>query len=139
MKNLKDLVPYTWRHPIKHWRWMHKAKKQRLERGFCDADVWNMDRWFLVVVPPMLRELAEEGAFPDQYFETFEDWRDWLVSLAEAFESCTWDALEDQNEYRDDHNDTRYYTREIELEEQAKVRLQDAMTEMGKHFLSLWS
>ena len=139
MRDVYEMVPYTWRHPIKRMKWLRRNKRQRIRQGFCDADVWNMDRWFLAVVPAMLRVLSNDIAFPDQEFGSLEEWQDWLVSLAEAFESCTREAIEDQNQYADDPKDTRYFDRQLELETQAEKRVQDAMTEMGKHFMSLWS
>ena len=138
MKNVKDYVPWTWKRPIQRLKWLHKAKKQRIERGYCDGDLWNMDQWFLEVIPPMLRQLAEDDlGFPEPEFGTKEEWKDWLTTLADHFEACSEVAIEDQNPYK--HEDDRYWPRHDALEVMAQARLEDAFKEMGKHFHSLWS
>lgn len=38
---------------------------RRMRDGYCDRDVWEMDEWFLTVVPRMLLELRENShGFP---------------------------------------------------------------------------
>ena len=32
---------------------------QRIKRGYCDADLWDMDRWFLSLIVPMLRQFGD--------------------------------------------------------------------------------
>ena len=34
---------------------------QRIRYGFCESDVWDIDRWFLKVVPAMLYDLRENA------------------------------------------------------------------------------
>ena len=47
-----------------------------------------MDEFLLHISPPMLRKLANAGAFPDNgEFPTYEAWQDWCNSLADVFES----------------------------------------------------
>ena len=29
---------------------------QRIRRGYCDADLWDIDSWFMSVIVPMLRQ-----------------------------------------------------------------------------------
>ena len=46
--------------------------RQRAKRGFCDADVWAIDEWFLQIMPNMIEVLADnyEGfplPFRDEY------------------------------------------------------------------------
>ena len=33
------------------WAW------QRATKGYCEKDVWNIDSWFLSIIPYMLEEL----------------------------------------------------------------------------------
>ena len=46
-KNLKDLYP------------IHKQRKNRAFKGWCNRDIWNFDGWFQQVIPDMLEELAK--------------------------------------------------------------------------------
>ena len=56
------------RGPIGVLRWLFRELRfacQRVYRGYCDSDVWNLYSWFLDVVPDMLLQLKETGAcFP---------------------------------------------------------------------------
>ena len=46
-KNLKDLYL------------VHKQRKDRAFKGWCNRDIWSFDNWFQQVVPEMLEELAK--------------------------------------------------------------------------------
>ena len=45
----------------KYKRWKRNIKffYQRIKYGYCDSDVWNIDYWFLNVMPGMLQQLKE--------------------------------------------------------------------------------
>lgn len=140
MRDIKKYIPWSWKHPIKTMLQRHKFRKQRSERGYCDADIWDMDCWFLDVIPTMLRQLADDDlGFPEPTFSTHEEWKDWLISLAEQFESCATEAVEDQNPYDWEHNSDEYWKKREMLEFMAQKRLEDAFKEMAKHFHALWS
>ena len=38
-----------------------KSKIQRFIRGYADEDVWQMDYWFINIIPKMLRQLRDKG------------------------------------------------------------------------------
>lgn len=78
---------------------------QRMKKGYCDLDIFEMDTWFLRVVPKMLRELRDKPsapmirdllpgfdpyskenlpkAFPKAYFKA---WRKVLTEMIDCFE-----------------------------------------------------
>lgn len=35
--------------------------KQRVSQGFCDPDLWEINRWFCLIIPKMLRTLKERN------------------------------------------------------------------------------
>lgn len=83
---------YYLTHPIKFFKelranlvnaWM------RITKGYCYTDVWNINSWFCLVLPPMLRHMADYGsAYPGtKPFETPEKWHDWLHSMADVIET----------------------------------------------------
>ena len=83
---------YYLTHPIKFFKelranlvnaWM------RITKGYCYTDVWNLNTWFCLVLPPMLRHMADYGcAYPGTApFETPEKWHDWLHSMADVIET----------------------------------------------------
>ena len=73
MNNAKGNSLFDWQEL--RWEW-HKHKlagafrwfcrelrfaRQRVFQGYCDMDVWNLDNWFLDVVPDMLQQLRDKG------------------------------------------------------------------------------
>ena len=137
---------------------------QRATRGWADSDVWDMDEWFLDVIPQMLRHLATEGnGYPgDGSFPTPEAWHDYLNSVADVLESLSEENWDNQNEYEKiffalidsqyenrkslskeakqerDEIRKKYYDKEKELYERRKRLLVDGLSAMGQHFFSLW-
>lgn len=50
---------------VKRWLRNIKHAYQRIKYGYCERDVWDIDRWFLNVMPNMLQELRETAhGFP---------------------------------------------------------------------------
>ena len=45
--------------PKKDKRLERKYGRQRVKRGYSDRDVWDIDLWFLSVMPKMLQQLKE--------------------------------------------------------------------------------
>ena len=69
----------------------HKLRStiQRATHGYADENVWNMDTWFLEIVPKMLRELGGEKSmtYPGREpWETPEKWHAELEYIARGFE-----------------------------------------------------
>ena len=65
------------RNPLKHLLRMGRDIKcmyQRIKYGYCFRDIWDINRWFLDVVPNMLEELKEETCAypigPDDFSQT---------------------------------------------------------------------
>lgn len=93
MNVLKDFS-YRPRHYITHpWKFFAqcgrnmRAAWQRITKGYCYRDAWNMDDWFLAVAPPMLRAIADDISYPgNDEFPTWEDWHRYLYHLAAQFE-----------------------------------------------------
>ena len=50
---------YTPKWRIYDWFYNTKAKFQRFRRGYADKDVWDLDRWFIETVKPMLQQLHD--------------------------------------------------------------------------------
>ena len=79
---------------------------QRIKRGYCDADLWNIDCWFLGVIVPMLRQFSRtqmgwpgrlqskitaemgDGVDSNQLDEICQQkWKEILNKLADDFET----------------------------------------------------
>lgn len=129
---------------------------QRIKRGYSDVDVWNMDCWFLKIIPSMLRQLTNGKAYPGiAPFETPEKWENWLLDIAAKIESASEDYQNEHNKYYKDYMDTitgtvtydKDYIKEVrekynecaqELYEEGERNLHYAMTELGKNLGHLW-
>ena len=155
---------YYLRHPLRFLRECGqnlRAAWLRATQGWCGRDVWNMDMWFLEVMPLMLRHLAENSCgYPGtEPFETPEKWSDWLNAMADTFEALQEENWNSRNEYEEEyHNmivrnfgankgvETKddeevrelYYMRMQELSEENQALLEDTMREFSKYFHFLW-
>lgn len=57
-------------YPLRCIRYGH----QRIHRGFCDMDVWDIDQWFCRVIPPMLDQFRKTtDTIPHSIEERFTD------------------------------------------------------------------
>ena len=64
-----------------------KFCRQRIKYGWCDRDTWNMDSWFLEVIPPMLKHLRNnKHGHPINM--TAEEWNRTLNKMICLFEVC---------------------------------------------------
>lgn len=70
--------PYFWWHNIKQRIHNHKMAKQRAIRGWCDDDTWDIEYWFLSIVPQMIDYFIEhdDGAPSDMKYH------EWVQILA---------------------------------------------------------
>ena len=60
--------------------------KQRIKRGYCDMDLWNMDDFLIELLPDMLERLAETASgYPDKRFESIDEWRQFLTNTTSLF------------------------------------------------------
>ena len=153
--------PYAKRYYLTHpWYWFrdlgHNIRDvyRRAKYGWTYGDVWDMDQWIMNVFPPMLRHMADHGsAYPGyEPFDTPEKWHKWLHAMADLIESGLEDNQDACNEYYNEYMehlfdpselrvtemDNDYYDRAAEIYKDAEHNLKVAMSQLGKHFFSLW-
>lgn len=160
---------YYWTHPWKFFKecWINlKNSWMRATKGYCYADLWNMDDWFVEIFPRMLRHLAKaHTAYPGQPpFETSEKWEQWLTEMAENLEYAASDP-EEENEYAEQFADAidncqqvrtenggityklsdedkelrdNYFNRHKELVSLRQEILKYTMLELGQYLHYLW-
>ena len=166
-------LPYGKRYYITHpWKLVKnigqniRAAYMRARYGWTYGDVWDWDMWFLNVVPPMFRYLAEHGhAYPGyEPFETPEKWREWLNEMADLLDTAKEGWQDEHNEYykayineswkpvrKMDENgyihttipepselSKKYHTRAKELYEQGEKNLRFVLSQIAEHFYSIW-
>lgn len=64
---------------------LKKYKRQRINRGFCDGDVWNMDSYLTSLIPAMLEELVKNPSGHPCTYKSIEEWRSVVLAIANDF------------------------------------------------------
>ena len=111
-------LTYKIKHPLRTAKTFARKIKfshQRITRGWCDADAWNMGTWFLNVVPDQLRYLSNNThSYPLSVIND-KEWKQILLDMAEHFVLAGYTDNEDVIKHKD---------KAFEL--------------MKKHFYDLW-
>ena len=79
-----------------------KWKKQRIERGYSDRDVWSFDSFLAQVIAGGVRQIGE---FPEYKGEQ-DKWYKTLNFIADQFEWYAKEQFSFSDEFRDKINDT---------------------------------
>lgn len=93
-----------------------KCCVQRVKKGFCFRDTWNINDWFLNVIPDMLDELKTTcHGYPSRFLkndgsDTDEDrdrgaerWSEILTQMAFLFREANEDTCQRKNPYEEEH------------------------------------
>lgn len=149
-------------------RQKRRCKKERAEQGFCWWDVYDMDIWFINIIPRMLEYFKEHNnAFPVKLKEEYyEKYKDKTTMTKEEFylgkknetdedekfrEDCDnycfarWDEIIDEmiylfNEYNDDKCSNKIFEFEHtkDMKEYKKSCLKQAFELFAKWIDNLW-
>lgn len=88
-----DFSVYSIKTPIKnikHFLFDLKCCRDRIRRGYCEKDAWDVDLWFLEVVPGVLDLLREHAdSFPLSLLEHYQDHSD-ISHEEDASEDAKW-------------------------------------------------
>lgn len=105
-----------------------KWKRQRIHRGFCDWDWWDLDYFYLNLFVSSLRHYAKNTiGFSPSIAPTYEEYQARILRLADMFEE-----LADWEETNADRCDF-----EQEFKEKDELT-KKAFTELAEVFWSLW-
>ncbi|MBQ6795457.1 MAG: hypothetical protein IJO83_04855 [Clostridia bacterium] len=130
---------------------------QRANKGYSYEDVWNMDSWFLRIVPQMLSEfIRDHHGHPVDMPE--EEWDKILIQMEKAFRNAYEETTEFENPYEleylnslelDPKNSTiqstadealknNYHNAEESREKLMQQSFDEGMKLFHEHFYSLW-
>ena len=132
-----------------------KCVKNRLSKGWCHRDWFNMDSWFLSTIPDMLDEMAEkhqaypiiEGVTVDDlnYYdgnEAFKRWTSYLKEMAQHFRNADEELCPEKNQYESDiwvrDDIDKWQKRSLEIMDYRNKELETAFNMMSKVFFHLW-
>ena len=98
-------LKYKERNPFRKIKRFFKNIKRCIRRcrcGYCDHDVWNMDSWFLAVIPDMLSELKETThGYPANLEGGEEKWAEILGRMIFLFNEANEDKCSRKNPYEE--------------------------------------
>ena len=140
---------------------------QRAFRGYSDWDTWNLDKFYINLFIGSLRHFAKYvNGWPDNLYETFEDYVKDINRVADDLEYYIKDNSED-NEYWEEYSEIlmstmrtekcvagrrvfwdmnneqkeikeKYFNRMFEIEEEKEILLNDCMLWLSEHMRNLW-
>ena len=107
---------------------LEKWKKQRIEKGYCDYDLWDMDAFLMEILVNGLREFADNthsypGMPVEGISETPQQWHDFLYHLAAEFE----EGYDMMDEIED-----------LERAKQGAAKVKEAWNTLGEWLHDLW-
>ena len=105
-----------------------KWKRQRIHRGFCDWDWWDLDYFYLNLFVSSLRHYAKNTiGFSPSLASSYEEYQARILRLADMFEELA------------DWEETNADRRDFEQEFKEKDELtKKAFAELAEVFWSLW-
>lgn len=94
-------ITYCCRNPMGKIKYFFRDIKycyQRIRYGWCDRDTWDMDGWFLSIIPPMLQYFRDnKHGFPGNMGE--DEWDHILETMIKLFTEADEDKCSKKNEY----------------------------------------
>lgn len=130
--------------PLSYWKnWFRNIRQffrnikfayQRITRGYCDRDVWDLDHYYSELFYQTINKLAEETyTYPAEY--TFEGWQDYLREMAQHFKnSQEWNENEINNTIKEHFNNMiKFKESESEEYENAKNKWLKLEIEAAKY------
>ena len=117
-----------------------KSKIQRFIRGYADEDVWQMDYWFINIIPKMLRQLRDEGRSYPTKFKSKEEWDNELNKMIYYLEQSNPFDNKEGNEYSSDENfePKKFIQKELEIQKQKDKMKNEFFKLFNKYFWELW-
>lgn len=157
MKNVWNSKELRWRirHPWKLLRFVFLNMKyswQRITKGYCDKDSWNIDRWFMDIMPNMLQQFKENrngspGILGTDYVDAdgircndtcHEEWDKILDEMIFLFKEMNEETCKRKNPYEDEDVENNFYEAEKELDRYRENCKNQAFTLFAKWFFYLW-
>lgn len=112
----KGMLKHKWREIIPTLFRDLRCCVQRCRKGYCYRDLWNIDIWFLNVMPDMLREFRDNThGYPYELVEkhnesedkeklAVEEWNEILEKMAFLFQEADEDTCKKENPYQAEHD-----------------------------------
>lgn len=104
-------------------------RRQRLERGFDDTEVWNLDYTFAKFVLPRLKRFKEVNqGYPATM--TYEEWDECLDRMIYAFENIDYDDKS--------YDGIEWFNMPQEARDAVVEKVNEGLDLFRRHYFSLW-
>lgn len=98
-------LSYNLTHPHKvfmHWMRDIQCAWQRANKGYCFRDLWNVDLWFIEIMPQMLQEYKNnKHGYPSE-LESEEEWDNILDQMISHFKEANSETTTFVNLYEEE-------------------------------------
>lgn len=124
-----------WR--LKEKFWDLKMKKERAKKGYCRQDVWNINSWFLDIIPKILKDF-NEGRLGYPCDLSNDEWDNIIKRMIFCFEEANEDTCSQINEYNFDTDTEKWFKRRNEIGEYQNHMKNEGLELFSKYFWNLW-
>lgn len=124
---------------------------QRITKGYCFRDTWEISNWFLEIMPNMLTDLKNNchGYFGNSQ----EEYEAMLDKMIECFKEANQRTCSMKNEYYDTFphywesdnltkeekiNQKKWFDKENEISKYQQQKLNEGLELFNNHFNELW-
>lgn len=125
--------PSNWPQNIKIFFRQFKWAYQRITRGYCDFDYWDLDHYLEELLHQSLKSLADNAmSYPvTTEFPTYEKWQEYLHELSDLFEKSQEEYTEGdfKNIYEDE-----FYNSSIPISSTRETRTPEAQEIFDKWY-----
>lgn len=116
---------------------------QRVNRGYSDRDLWNVDYALIRIIPPMVRSLKGGISHPGSLCEEGKsveegnaDWQIILEKIARGFEAAG--EIGEMKFMHKENDKVEYDDEAKKVEQKMKDEMNEGFKLFHKHFFGLW-
>lgn len=136
----KENARYILQHPLhflKDVRYAIKYGFQRAHRGYCSYDVFECFDYLTSVVPSVIRRLSETCCGHPHDME-YEEWKKYLVEIAEHLENGNEDQTTKTNPYSLVTEKDKYFAEESQIRDWQIEEVRKGFNMIVDRFYDLW-
>lgn len=126
----------AFRENVKNFFRCIKYSIQRIIKGYCDYDIWNLDSYMATSIGTMLVDLSENSTSYPMEYKNSKDWeKELYLAGASLYYSIEENDFE-KNPY--ELGDPNFWSWEQKRHELRKGCMKDSLSWISEHFYDLW-
>lgn len=133
--NIFKMLDWSFRRPINNLRNIKRIIKyswQRITKGYCDYDRYDIDWYLIELIPNILEDFADKTHSYPVGFNDLECWQNHLRHIADRFKNA--------KDFYDLSDDIENYSKKerIEFYDKSKLCLKTGFGYLENHYWDLW-